>query len=64
MAELSGRGWDARTEIDLSGEPESLIFLTLRTPNDGHRYDLTSVTSSLRAPSAPRHGAAESPAWA
>ena len=39
VAELAGRGLDVRTEIDLSGEPESFIFLTLPTPNDGHRYD-------------------------
>src|SRR5690606_12084514 len=34
-----------RTEIDLTDEPESLIFLTLPTPNDGHRYDLTAFTA-------------------
>jgi UDPglucose 6-dehydrogenase len=49
VAELSGRGWDARTEIDLSGEPESLIFLTLPTPNDGHRYDLSAFTAGTAA---------------
>jgi UDPglucose 6-dehydrogenase len=40
--ELKERGWDARTEIDLTDEPESLIFLTLPTPHEGHRYDLTA----------------------
>src|SRR5918998_2577386 len=45
VRELRERGLDARTEIDLSGEPESLIFLTLPTPNDGHRYDLTAFTA-------------------
>ena len=45
VRELGARGWDARTEIDLSGEPESLIFLTLPTPNDGHRDDLTAFTA-------------------
>ena len=45
VEELKGRGWDARTEIDLTDEPESLIFLTLPTPNDGHRYDLTAFTA-------------------
>jgi UDPglucose 6-dehydrogenase len=49
VAELSGRGWDARTEIDLSGEPDSLIFLTLPTPNNGHRYDLTAFTAGTAA---------------
>ncbi|HYH33508.1 MAG TPA: hypothetical protein VD903_24330, partial [Pseudonocardia sp.] len=49
VAELAGRGWDARTEIDLSGERESLIFLTLPTPNDGHRYDLSAFTAGTAA---------------
>jgi UDPglucose 6-dehydrogenase len=42
VRELAARGLDLRTELDLSGEPESLIFLTLPTPNDGHRYDLSA----------------------
>jgi UDPglucose 6-dehydrogenase len=45
VRELRERGLDVRTEIDLSGEPESLIFLTLPTPNDGHRYDLSAFTA-------------------
>jgi UDPglucose 6-dehydrogenase len=45
VRELRDRGWDARTAIDLSDEPESLIFLTLPTPNDGHRYDLSAFTA-------------------
>ncbi|WP_345604772.1 2-dehydropantoate 2-reductase N-terminal domain-containing protein, partial [Pseudonocardia adelaidensis] len=45
VRELRERGLDVRTEIDLSGEPESLIFLTLPTPNDGHRYDLAAFTA-------------------
>jgi len=49
VADLASRGWDARTEIDLSGEPESLIFLTLPTPNDGHRYDLSAFTAGTAA---------------
>jgi UDPglucose 6-dehydrogenase len=49
VRELRDRGWDARTEIDLSGEPESLIFLTLPTPNDGHRYDLSAFTAGTAA---------------
>jgi UDPglucose 6-dehydrogenase len=47
--ELKARGWDARTEIDLTDEPESLIFLTLPTPNDGHRYDLSAFTAGTAA---------------
>src|SRR5690606_15632013 len=56
VEELKGRGWDARTEIDLTDEPESLIFLTLPTPNDGHRYDLTAFTAGTASapPRAPR----------
>jgi UDPglucose 6-dehydrogenase len=49
VRELSERGWDVRTEIDLSSEPESLIFLTLPTPNDGHRYDLSAFTAGTAA---------------
>jgi len=45
VAELAARGLDVRTELDLSGEPESFIFLTLPTPNDGHRYDLSAFTA-------------------
>ncbi|MHA6629595.1 2-dehydropantoate 2-reductase N-terminal domain-containing protein [Pseudonocardia sichuanensis] len=42
IAELAARGFDVRSEIDLSAEPESLIFLTLPTPHEGHRYDLSA----------------------
>ena len=49
VRELAERGWDARTEIDLSGEPESFIFLTLPTPNVGHRYDLSAFTAGTAA---------------
>ncbi|GAA0930150.1 2-dehydropantoate 2-reductase N-terminal domain-containing protein [Pseudonocardia zijingensis] len=45
VRELRDRGWDARTTIDLADEPESLIFLTLPTPNDGHRYDLSAFSA-------------------
>ena len=45
VRELRGRGLDVRTEIDLSAEPDSLLFLTLPTPNDGHRYDLTAFAA-------------------
>jgi len=40
LAELGGQGMDARDVLDLTGEPESFIFLTLPTPNDGNYYDL------------------------
>src|SRR5918996_1176498 len=49
VRELRDRGWDARTVLDLADEPESLIFLTLPTPNDGHRYDLSAFTAGTAA---------------
>jgi UDPglucose 6-dehydrogenase len=49
VRELRERGLDVRTEIDLTGEPDSLIFLTLPTPNDGHRYDLSAFTAGTTA---------------
>src|SRR5918998_1239019 len=49
VRELRERGLDVRTEIDLTGEPDSLIFLTLPTPNDGHRYDLSAFTAGTAA---------------
>jgi UDPglucose 6-dehydrogenase len=61
IAELTARGFDVRSEIDLSGEPETLLFLTLPTPNDGHRYDLsafeagTTAVGKALAGSATRH---------
>src|SRR5688500_3101988 len=45
VAELAGRGLDVRTELDLTGEPESFIFLTLPTPNEGWRYDLSAFSA-------------------
>ncbi|TQM10232.1 2-dehydropantoate 2-reductase N-terminal domain-containing protein [Pseudonocardia kunmingensis] len=49
IAELAARGFDVRSEIDLSDEPESLLFLTLPTPNDGHRYDLSAFSAGTAA---------------
>jgi UDPglucose 6-dehydrogenase len=49
IAELAARGFDVRSEIDLSDEPESLLFLTLPTPNDGHRYDLSAFEAGTTA---------------
>ena len=43
--ELVERGLDARTELDLSAERDSFVFLTLPTPNDGRRYDLSAFTA-------------------
>jgi UDPglucose 6-dehydrogenase len=49
VAELAARGLDVRTELDLAGEPESFIFLTLPTPNEGWRYDLSAFTAGTAA---------------
>lgn len=49
VRELAARGLDVRTELDLTGEPASFIFLTLPTPNDGHSYDLTAFTAGTAA---------------
>jgi UDPglucose 6-dehydrogenase len=40
---------DVRTELDLAGEPDSFIFLTLPTPNKGWRYDLDGFTAATQA---------------
>jgi UDPglucose 6-dehydrogenase len=39
---LVAEGLDARGALDLAGEPESFVFLTLPTPNVGHEYDLSA----------------------
>jgi UDPglucose 6-dehydrogenase len=49
VRELQERGHDARLELDLSTEPGSSIFLTLPTPNEGWRYDLTALTAGTAA---------------
>jgi UDPglucose 6-dehydrogenase len=49
VRELRERGLDVRTGIDLAGEPDSLIFLTLPTPHDGHRYDLSAFAAGTAA---------------
>jgi UDPglucose 6-dehydrogenase len=43
LAELAAEGLDARPALDLAGEPESFVFLTLPTPNRGRSYDLTPL---------------------
>jgi UDPglucose 6-dehydrogenase len=45
VRELEARGHDVRTELDLTGEPESFIFLTLPTPHTGYEYDLRAFTA-------------------
>jgi UDPglucose 6-dehydrogenase len=42
---LRGLGLDARDELVLTDERPSFIFLTLPTPNVGHRYDLSAFES-------------------
>jgi UDPglucose 6-dehydrogenase len=46
---LRAQGLDARTELDLSSEPDSFIFLTLPTPNVGWTYDLRAFTAGCAA---------------
>jgi UDPglucose 6-dehydrogenase len=49
VRELRDRGLDARPQLDLSAEPDSFIFLTLPTPNEGWTYDLTAFTDGTGA---------------
>lgn len=42
LAQLRAEGLDARSILDLTAEPASFIFLTLPTPNDGNKYDLSA----------------------
>ncbi len=48
VAFLNEIGLDARPEIDLGSEGDSLVFLTLPTPNAGSRYDLTAFVAGTR----------------
>jgi UDPglucose 6-dehydrogenase len=47
VAELVAEGFDARTTLDLDGEPESFVFLCLPTPIDpaGDGYQLSAVAA-------------------
>ena len=45
IRELQARGHDVRNELNLSGEPDSFIFLTLPTPHAGYEYDLRAFTA-------------------
>jgi UDPglucose 6-dehydrogenase len=42
LEHLRSQGLDARNVLDLRAEPDAFIFLTLPTPNVGHRYDLSA----------------------
>jgi len=50
-------GLDARDRLDLSAEPDALIFLTLPTPHEGRKYDLTAFTAGVSAVGAALKGA-------
>lgn len=45
---LRREGLDARTSIELGDEP-AFVFLTLPTPHDGRRYDLTAFDAGVAA---------------
>ena len=45
---LRGEGYVATTTVDLPDRP-AFIFLTLPTPNRGHRYDLSAFLGGTRA---------------
>src|ERR687890_145105 len=49
IRELQSRGHDVRTELDLSGESDSFIFLTLPTPHAGYEYDLRAFSAGSTA---------------
>jgi UDPglucose 6-dehydrogenase len=61
LAQLRTEGLDARRNLDLSAEPDSFIFLTLPTPNDGNRYDLTAFEAGTTAVGRAIAGAAVPP---
>jgi UDPglucose 6-dehydrogenase len=43
VAELRAGGLDARPDLVLAREPESMVLLTLPTPGVGHGYDLSAL---------------------
>ncbi len=49
VRELRAQGLDARTTLDLEGEPESFVFLSLPTPNSGLEYDLRAIAAGSAA---------------
>ena len=48
-------GHDVRTELDLSSEPDSFIFLTLPTPHAGYEYDLRAFSAGSTSVGVARH---------
>ena len=49
VRELRRAGLDARAELDLSGDQDAFILLTLPTPNVGAAYDLSAFTAGTEA---------------
>lgn len=50
VQELTSRGLDVRTALDLTDEPDgAFVFLTLPTPNEGFAYDLRAFTAGTAA---------------
>lgn len=49
VAALRAEGLDARTEVDLVGEPAAFLFLTLPTPNAGNSYDLSAFRAGTNS---------------
>lgn len=45
---LRNEGFAATSRIDLSGSP-AFVFLSLPTPNDGHRYNLSAFEAGTRS---------------
>jgi len=48
VAALRAEGRDAVRDLDLRGEPDAFVFLTLPTPHRGHAYDLTVLRQGTR----------------
>jgi UDPglucose 6-dehydrogenase len=59
VEQLRGEGLDARTTLDLRDEPPSFVFLTLPTPNAGHRYDLSAFASGTTSVGTALKGASD-----
>ncbi len=49
VRELRRSGLDAREQLDLSGERDAFVLLTLPTPNVGAAYDLAAFTAGTKA---------------
>jgi UDPglucose 6-dehydrogenase len=49
LAELRRRGHRAVAEVTLPDDRDAIVFLTLPTPNVGHRYDLSAFTAGTAA---------------